>query len=508
MTLLLTDFSITNIPVTQEGQTQIRPVWTFEDAGLHPVILENIKLCGYNHPTPVQSYTLPAIKLGHDIIACAQTGKSSCHSLGPFPNFRKGSGKTAAFLIPILSRLMGKAKKICAPRPNPAEYDPVIHGQVRAEPLVLIVVPTRELAVQIFNEARKLCYRSMLRPVVIYGGTPLKDQIAQLAKGADILIATTGRLVDFINRPHILSLRRLRFKVIDEADELLQNDWESDMKVIMTGGDQEPGNITYLMFSATFEKGVRELAKNHLKEDHVRIRVGRIGSSHTNIKQDVVFVEPRLKKEALLDLLMSKPPARTIVFVNSKRGADELDDFLFNNQIPCTSIHGDRTQREREDSIRAFTAGTCPVLIASGVTARGIDVDLVMHVINYDLPSHQHGGINEYIHRIGRTGRSGRVGWATAFYTDRDEDIAPALVKAMLETRQAIPDFLECHIPEGFTADGHGDIAKLQFDDDSDNGEDEAAGFGGSVVEVAATPSGAWVRLQSILQLDLLALTV
>lgn len=158
-----------------------------------------------------------------------------------------------------------------------------------------------------------------------------------------------------------------------------------------------------MMFSATFPKIARDLATQHLAHDHVRIRVGRAGSSHQNIKQEIIYVEPSMKKQAVFDLLMSAPPARTIIFVNSKRAADEVDDYLFNREIPCTGIHGDRTQREREDSIRAFRSGKAPVLIATGVSARGLDIHHVAHVINYDLPSNQHGGIDEYTHRIGKS---------------------------------------------------------------------------------------------------------
>lgn len=156
------------------------------------------------------------------------------------------------------------------------------------------------------------------------------------------------------------------------------------------------------MFSATFPKGARSLAKEHLAHDHVRIRVGRAGSSSDNITQNVVFVEPSLKRKALIDLLLSTPPSRTLIFVNSKRTADEVDDFLYNTGFPCTSIHSDRTQREREDAIRAFRTGKAPIMIATGVSARGLDIRNVMHIINYDLPSNQYGGIDEYIHRIGK----------------------------------------------------------------------------------------------------------
>ena len=178
-------------------------------------MLDNIKLCGYKVPTPIQAYCLPSILKGHDIIAVAQTGKSSisawCLTKG-LTELCPGSGKTAAFLIPVLSKLMGKAKKLAAPRPYLAlntEWDPLRDG-VRAEPLVLIVAPTRELSTQIFDEARRLCYRSMLRPCVAYGGAPAREQMDELRKGCDVLIATPGRLIDFMERGHLLSLSRVK----------------------------------------------------------------------------------------------------------------------------------------------------------------------------------------------------------------------------------------------------------------------------------------------------------
>lgn len=201
---------------------QIRPIMRFNEAGLHPAMMKNIELSLYQVPTPIQKYCLPAISRGHDVIGIAQTG----------------SGKTAAYLIPILNKLMGKAKKLAAPRPNPATFQPGIDPPARAEPLVCIVVPTRELAIQIFMEARKFCYRSMLRPCVIYGGGPIRDQIDQLSKGCDILIASPGRLLDFMDRPQNLTLRRLKFMVIDEADEMLHDDWKEDFDKILGGGGE------------------------------------------------------------------------------------------------------------------------------------------------------------------------------------------------------------------------------------------------------------------------------
>jgi ATP-dependent RNA helicase DDX3X len=235
-------------------------------------MLENIKLCQYEQPTPIQSYCIPAILTNHDVIAIAQTG----------------SGKTAAYLIPALSKLMGKAKKLAAPRPDPSqEFVTKIHG-VRAEPLILVVAPTRELSVQIFDEARRLCYRSMLRPCVAYGGGPMREQMDELARGCDILIGTPGRLIDIMSRGHIISFRRLRYTIIDEADELVGLDWQEDLNRIISGGDNnQDADHRYMLFSATFPKEARKLAREYLDVNHIRISVGRLGSTHKNISQRV-----------------------------------------------------------------------------------------------------------------------------------------------------------------------------------------------------------------------------
>ncbi len=166
--------------------------------------------------------------------------------------------------------------------------------------------------------------------------------------------------------------------------------------------EQEEGNVKYMLFSATFPVEIRRLARTYLSEAHIRLRVGRAGSTHGNIDQDIIWVDPAMKRQALLALLKATSAGRTIIFVNSKRTADEVDDFLFHHDVPSTSMHSDRTQREREDSMRAFRSGNAPVLVTTGVTARGIDVRNVAHVINYDLPSMDYGGIREYTHRIGK----------------------------------------------------------------------------------------------------------
>jgi len=400
-----------------------------------------------------------------------------------------GSGKTAAYLIPILSKLMGKAKKLAAPRPNTSApgFNPLIHG-VKAEPLVVIVVPTRELAVQIFDEARRLCYRSMLRPCVAYGGLPSRIMLDQLNGGCDILIATPGRLCDLMDKPHVLTMSRVKYTVIDEADEMLDQDWQEELAKIMGGGDtNEDADHVYLMFSATFPKGARLLAKEYMAEPYVRVRVGRAGQTHKNIRQNIIYVDGDRKRDAVLDLLLSTPVGRTIVFVNSKPGVDLLDDFLYNKGLPTTSIHSGRDQKEREAAMRAFRVGEKPILIATGVSSRGWDIKDVAHVINYDLPSAMYGGITEYIHRIGRTARIGNQGLATSFYNDRSEDLAQDLVNILVECECEVPDFLSHLAPETG--------AQPQFDDNSDEEEGEADGFAAPAAddETGASASlGAW----------------
>ena len=363
---------------------------------------------------------------------------------------------------------------------------------VRAEPLVVIVVPTHELAVQVFDECRRLCYRTMLRPFATYGGQPMTIMYQELRKGCDILVATTGRLVDLMGKPDILTMSRVRYTVIDEADEMLSADWEEHMKIIMAGGDtNDDADHLYLMFSATFPKELRSLARQYMAPEHYRLTVGRAGSSHKNIAQDVIFVGGNKKLEACFDLLYSSEPVRTLIFCNSKRTVDELDDYLYQRHLPSTSIHSDRGQREREDSMRAFRSGRAPILIATGVTARGLDVAGIEHVINYDLPSTMFGGIDEYVHRIGRTARIGNTGKATSFYDERrDEEIGPALVKTMLEAGCTVPDFLSHHVPE----DG---VVTFEEDESDEEGEAEAkaeatdAGAGGADLGVVDSAWGA-----------------
>lgn len=376
-------------------------------------MVENIKLYKYDKPTPVQSYAIPAILQGHDLLSCARTGKKkekkkpnatpplvvtmvcSCKYSATI-----GSGKTAAFLIPILSKLMGKAKVLAAPRPIAGTFRPNIRSFV-SEPLVVIMAPTRELAVQIFDACRRFCYRSMLRPCVVYGGADNVTQRLELEKGCDVLVATPGRLYDFLSRRRVLNLRRVKYLVIDEADQMLAMGFEPQVRNIIEATSLcQDDDRQIMMFSATFKKEIRTLAGDFLADNYVRVKIGRTGSTHSNITQTIKWVDERSKPDAIFNLLyLAEVPARTLIFVNNKRTADTLDDFLYNRHLPITSIHSQRNQLEREDALIAFRSGRCPIMIATAIASRGLDIKDVMHVINYDLPN----DIEEYIHRIGKS---------------------------------------------------------------------------------------------------------
>ncbi|CAI2188098.1 10443_t:CDS:2, partial [Funneliformis geosporum] len=345
----------------------IAPISSFDEANLHSSMKDVVRLARYSIPTPVQKYSIPIITEGKDLMACAQTG----------------SGKTAAFLIPILSKLFGKAKGLAAPRPRlDARF-------FKVEPLVLILGPTRELVTQIFDECRRFTYRTMLRPCVVYGGGGIIEQKNELAKGCDVLSATPGRIIDFFERGFI-SLRRVKYLVLDEADRMLDLGFETVVRNIVENTDLcNDGTRQTLMYSATFPKPIRKLAKDFLANDYVFLTVGRVGGTTSDITQKVIYVKEQNKRDCLVELLLKQPPSRTLIFVETKRGADSLDNFLYNRDFPTTSIHGDRSQIEREDA-----SGRSPILIATDVAARGLDIKDVMHVVNYDLCNN----IDDYVH--------------------------------------------------------------------------------------------------------------
>ncbi|KAJ9143872.1 ATP-dependent RNA helicase ded-1 [Pleurostoma richardsiae] len=407
-----------DIPVEASGHDVPEPVLTFTNPPLDDHLIRNIELAHYKVPTPVQKYSIPIVMGGRDLMACAQTG----------------SGKTGGFLFPILSQAYQTG-----PSPIPAGAGGGGYGRQRkAYPTSLILAPTRELVSQIYDEARKFAYRSWVRPCVVYGGADIGSQLRQIERGCDLLVATPGRLVDLIERGRI-SLCNIKYLILDEADRMLDMGFEPQIRRIVEGEDM-PGvqNRQTLMFSATFPRDIQMLARDFLK-DYIFLSVGRVGSTSENITQKVEYVEDVDKRSVLLDILHTHGGGLTLIFVETKRMADSLSDFLINQNFPATSIHGDRTQRERERALEMFRNGRCPILVATAVAARGLDIPNVTHVINYDLPT----DIDDYVHRIGRTGRAGNTGIATAFFNRGNRGVVRELIDLLKEANQEVPAFLE-----------------------------------------------------------------
>ncbi|CAF3560722.1 unnamed protein product [Adineta steineri] len=402
-----------DIPV-ESSHMDHAPVDTFDDCSFGEIIKNNINLANYGKPTPVQRYAMPTILLRRDLMACAQTG----------------SGKTAAFLLPILHMIFREG-----PVRSPANAN---RNNRKQYPLCLIMAPTRELASQIYDEARKFSYRSMVRSCVVYGGADIGFQTRDLEKGAHMLVATPGRLNDLIQRGRI-GLANVRYLVLDEADRMLDMGFEPQIREIVERSDMpSTGQRLTLMFSATFPKQIQELARDFL-HDYVFLAIGRVGSTSQNITQKIVWVEETEKRSFLLDLLNIQSDTLTLVFVETKRGADMLEDFLGNHQYLVNSIHGDRSQAQREEALKSFKNGRTPILVATSVAARGLDIPNVKHVINFDLPT----DIDEYVHRIGRTGRAGMTGQATSFFNEKNRNIATELLDILTEAHQEIPEWLE-----------------------------------------------------------------
>ena len=419
------------IPVEATGNDVPVPVTTFESPPLEAHLLTNIALARYEKPTPVQKYSIPIVSQGRDLMACAQTG----------------SGKTGGFLFPILSQSF-----INGPSSIPDSANGRMGIARKAYPTSLILAPTRELVSQIFDESRKFAYRSWVRPCVVYGGADISLQLKQIERGCDLLVATPGRLVDLLERGRI-SLRNIKYLVLDEADRMLDMGFEPQIRRIVEGEDMPSvEDRQTLMFSATFPRDIQVLARDFLK-DYIFLSVGRVGSTSENITQKIEYVEDDDKKSVLLDILASGDQGLTLVFVETKRMADNLCDFLLHQNLPATSIHGDRTQRERERALESFRTGRTPVMVATAVAARGLDIPNVTHVINYDLPT----DIDDYVHRIGRTGRAGNVGVATAFFNRGSKGIVRELIDILKEANQEVPSFLESTLREaGYARGGRG----------------------------------------------------
>ena len=368
----------------------------FKQLGLQSALAEKCESLGFTEPTPIQQKAIPAIIEGADIIACAETG----------------TGKTAAFLLPLIQHLSENKSKGVA---------------------VLVLAPTRELATQIDAACRELAPKK-LRCVALIGGSGYKRQTEGL-RGANIIVATPGRLIDFMQQGAV-DFSTLETLVLDEADRMLDMGFLPAIRRIL---ESIPKKRQTLFFSATITAEVGKIAKAMMNSDPQYIEVSRGGQTTELIEQTAYPVSAQSKTVLLLDLLEREKFERVLVFTRTKRGADRLSHILEARSHKATRIHGDRSQAQREAALRGFKNGQTRVLVATDVAARGIDIDSVSHVINYDVPE----VAEDYVHRIGRTGRAGQKGRAITLVTPGDEITMRTIERLTGQTveRVLLPDF-------------------------------------------------------------------
>jgi ATP-dependent RNA helicase DDX3X len=405
-----------NIQIQTHGEGVPAAISSFEECNLGPVLSNNIRLSTYTVPTPVQKNAIPIIVEGRDLMACAQTG----------------SGKTAAFLFPMISEMV---RGLVPDGRQQQQGNGGYSRGIKVYPTALILAPTRELAIQIHQEAKKFTYRSHIKSVVVYGGADSKYQMNELERGCHILVATPGRLIDMMERNKVC-VSNIKYLCIDEADRMLDMGFEPQIRQIV-GQAPPAGERQTLMFSATFPRTIQRLAEDFLC-GYIFLKVGRIGSTTESITQRIRWIEDVEKKKTLLEVIPTVD-GLTLVFTETKRMADHLEEYLYNSGYAAASIHGDRTQSEREAALEAFKSGQVQILVATDVASRGLDISNVKHVINYDLPH----DIDDYVHRIGRTGRAGNDGFATAFFNEKNGNIASDLVVLLEEAGQDVEYWLK-----------------------------------------------------------------
>lgn len=349
----------------------------FENLGLIQPIQKALTEEGYSTPTPIQLQAIPHLLKGRDLLACAQTG----------------TGKTAAFSLPIIQHLVQNGQKD--------------HRKIKA----LILTPTRELAIQIGESIKSYAKYTPLKYTVIFGGVKQNAQVNSLKSGVDILVATPGRLLDLIQQGFI-RLSDVAHFVLDEADRMLDMGFIHDVKKIVR---ILPAQRQTLLFSATMPNSILDLANSMLKNPE-RVEVTPVSSTAETVSQEVFFVNQSDKNALLLYLLKHKIPNEVLVFTRTKHGANKLVKVLQNNQIKSEAIHGNKSQTARQNALSNFKDGKIRVLVATDIAARGIDIDQLEYVVNYELPN-----ISEtYIHRIGRSGRAGFSGRAISFCNDEE----------------------------------------------------------------------------------------
>ena len=368
---------------------------TFNELGLAEPILRAVTKEGYTVPTPIQAQTIPHLLEGKDVLGNAPTG----------------TGKTAAFALPIL-QLLSKAKR---PETGPRPIRTVI------------LSPTRELAVQIDEAFYSYGHFTSLRGAVIYGGVGYQPQIMALRRGVDILIATPGRLVDLMNQG-LVDFSKVEIFVLDEADRMLDMGFEPDLRKILA---QIPKARQSVLFSATMPREIEQLAKSMLKHP-VHVSIAAQKAEQGLIEESLFFIPQKQKSQMLVHVLSKPEVTRSLVFTRTKHGADRVVKQLAKSGIPAEALHGNKTQATRNRTLHNFRTNRTKVVVATDVAARGIDVDGISHVLNYDLPMEP----ETYVHRIGRTGRAGAKGIAISF-CDMDEQKYLRSIERLL--RRPIP---------------------------------------------------------------------
>ena len=392
---------------------------TFKDLGLLPVFTDKCEQMGYIEPTPVQKQAIPVVLQGGDIFASAETG----------------TGKTAAFLLPILQML----------------------GNNKGKPgtRVLILSPTRELANQTEAACREFAPKGISCTAII-GGAGYKRQMDSLRRGANIIIATPGRLIDFMDQG-LIDFKGLTHLVLDEADRMLDMGFLPSIKRI---SKVIPAKRQTLFFSATMSAEIEHIAYSMLN-DPTYVEVSPRGKAAGTIEQTAYPVAQQSKMPLLLDLLEREDFERVLVFTRTKRGADRVAHVLEKREHRSNRIHGDRSQSQREAALRSFKSGHTNVLVATDVAARGIDIDSISHVINYDIPE----APEDYVHRIGRTGRAGNKGTAITLFTLAEEHSMRAIERLTGERveRIVLPDFGGHHTPSSAPAKKAGSAPRKTF---------------------------------------------
>ncbi|KAK7712737.1 ATP-dependent RNA helicase dbp2 [Botryosphaeria dothidea] len=386
--------------ITVHGPDVPKPVTTFDEAGFPSYVMNEVKAQGFEKPTAIQSQGWPMALSGRDVVGIAETG----------------SGKTLTYCLPAIVHI--NAQPLLAPGDGP---------------IVLILAPTRELAVQIQTEISKFGKSSRIRNTCVYGGVPKGGQIRDLARGVEVCIATPGRLIDMLESGKT-NLRRVTYLVLDEADRMLDMGFEPQIRKII--GQIRPDRQT-CMWSATWPKEVRQLASDY-QTDFIQVNIGSmdLSANHriTQVVEVVSEFEKRDKMSKHLERIMDDKNNKVLIFTGTKRVADDITRFLRQDGWPALSIHGDKQQNERDWVLNEFKTGKSPIMVATDVASRGIDVRNITHVINYDYPNNS----EDYVHRIGRTGRAGAKGTAITFFTTENAKQSRDLVQVLTESKQQI----------------------------------------------------------------------